>query len=63
MPSPLRVPKHPLGVALAAWRLWSRLPPRQRRLLLRAARTHGPRLASRAAAGAGAAALGRIRRR
>lgn len=39
-------PTSPLGVALTAFELWRRLPPRQRRLLLHATRTHGPRLAA-----------------
>jgi hypothetical protein len=35
----------PVGVALTAWDLWRRLPPRQRRWVLKQARKHGPRLA------------------
>jgi hypothetical protein len=38
----------PLGLALAMWRVWRRLPAAQRRQLLQAARTHGPRLAQSA---------------
>jgi TRAP-type C4-dicarboxylate transport system substrate-binding protein len=34
----------PIGVALTAWDLWRRLPPKQRRALLRAARKHGPKV-------------------
>ena len=60
MPSPLRIPKHPVTVAWALFKLWHRLPPRQRQRLLRAARTHGPRIAARAAAGAAASARRRV---
>jgi hypothetical protein len=38
----------PLGIALTAWDLWRRLPPKQRRKLMDATRTHGPRLAAKA---------------
>jgi hypothetical protein len=38
----------PLGLALTAWDLYRRLPPKQRRWLLQQARTHGPTLAQRA---------------
>jgi hypothetical protein len=38
----------PVGVALTAWDLWHRLPPRQRRWVLRQVRKHGPRLARQA---------------
>ena len=38
----------PLGVALTAYDVWRRLPPRQRRAILEATRKHGPRLAARA---------------
>ncbi len=34
----------PLGLALTAWDLWRRLPPKQRKQLMKAARTHGPKL-------------------
>lgn len=44
----------PLGVALTLWDIWRRLPPRQRRFLVKQARTHGPRLAKQAAAAAAA---------
>jgi hypothetical protein len=36
------------GVALTAWDLWRRLPPAQRRLLIRQARKHGPTLVKQA---------------
>jgi len=35
----------PLGVALTAWDIWRRLPPKQRRWVVAQARTHGPRVA------------------
>jgi hypothetical protein len=34
----------PLGLALTAWDLWRRLPPKQRKQLLQAARRHGPKI-------------------
>jgi hypothetical protein len=37
-----------IGVALTAWDLWRRLPPKQRQLLLAQAKLHGPRLAKKA---------------
>jgi hypothetical protein len=40
----------PIGLTIAAWRLWRRLPPAQRRQLLRLVRRHGPRIAQAAAA-------------
>jgi hypothetical protein len=36
-----------LGLALTAWDIWRRIPKQHRRLLIRQARTHGPRLASK----------------
>jgi hypothetical protein len=38
----------PFATALVMWDLWSRIPPRQRKLLLQQARKHGPRLARQA---------------
>ena len=38
----------PLGVALTAYDLWRRLPPSQRRRIMEATKTHGPRLAAKA---------------
>jgi hypothetical protein len=49
----------PWALTIAAWDIWRRLPPAQRQQLLRAARKHGPKLASRAAK----AATDRRRRR
>jgi hypothetical protein len=37
----------PVGIALTAWDIWRRLPPRQRKQILNAARKHGPKVASR----------------
>ena len=37
----------PVGVALTAWDIWRRLPPKQRRQILDIARKHGPKVASR----------------
>jgi hypothetical protein len=34
----------PLGLALTLWDLWRRLPPKQRKQLLKAARKHGPKV-------------------
>ena len=39
-------PTSPIGLAYTAYYLWRRLPPAQRRQVLRAARTHGPRVAA-----------------
>ena len=49
----------PVTLGFAAFRLWRRLPPAQRRMVLSLARTHGPKVA----AGAVAAATSRARRR
>jgi transposase-like protein len=32
----------PLGLALTAWDIWRRLPPKQRQMLMRQMRKHGP---------------------
>jgi len=45
-PMPRLVPTSPVTVALTAFEIWRRLPPSQRRLVLRAARTHGPKVAA-----------------
>lgn len=37
----------PIGLALTAWDLWRRLPPRQRKQLVNLARKHGPKVAAR----------------
>jgi hypothetical protein len=36
------------ALTLMVWDIYRRLPPQQRRQLMRLARTHGPRLAARA---------------
>ena len=38
----------PLALALTAYDIWRRLPPKQRQQLLAATRKHGPRLAANA---------------
>ena len=38
----------PWALTIAAWDIWRRLPPAQRRQLLILARQHGPKLAARA---------------
>ena len=43
-------PRGTIGMALAAYKLWARLPPAQRKALFAQARKHGPKAA--AAAGA-----------
>ena len=37
----------PLGLALTAWDLWRRLPPKQRKQVAALARKHGPKVAAR----------------
>jgi hypothetical protein len=37
----------PVGVALALYDIWRRLPPRQRKQLMALARKHGPTVAKR----------------
>jgi hypothetical protein len=37
----------PLSLALTAWDIWRRLPPRQRKQILNIARKHGPKVAAR----------------
>lgn len=32
----------PLGLALTAWDIWRRLPPKQRQMVLKQMRKHGP---------------------
>jgi len=63
------VPRNPVAAGLAAYGLWRKLTPAQRRLLLDAARTHGPKVAAAArthgpkvAAAAAAAATARRKR-
>ncbi|HEY3962901.1 MAG TPA: hypothetical protein VGL84_10280 [Gaiellaceae bacterium] len=35
----------PIGMALMAWDVWRRLPPRRRKWIVKQARQHGPRVA------------------
>jgi hypothetical protein len=37
----------PVGIALTAWDLWRRLPPKQRRQIMNIARKHGPKVAAK----------------
>jgi len=37
-----------VGLAMTAWDIWRRIPPRHRKTILREARKHGPRIAKRA---------------
>ena len=37
----------PVTIALTAWDIWRRLPPKQRQQVLNAARKHGPKVASK----------------
>jgi hypothetical protein len=37
----------PVGMALTAWDIWRRIPPQHRKLIIKQARTHGPRIAAR----------------
>lgn len=37
----------PLGLALTAYDIWRRLPPKQRKQLLDLTRKHGPRIAAK----------------
>ena len=38
----------PVGVAIALFDVWRRLPPRQRKQVLKLARKHGPKAAAKA---------------
>jgi hypothetical protein len=40
----------PVGVAIAMWDIWRRLPPKQRKQLMGLARKHGPTVARRVVA-------------
>ncbi|HEX6663764.1 MAG TPA: hypothetical protein VF025_08825 [Gaiellaceae bacterium] len=37
----------PVGVALTAWDIWRRLPPKQRKQVIAIARKQGPKVATR----------------
>ena len=50
MPRPLRLLTRrvgPVELALTAYDIWRRLPPKQRKQILALAREHGPRVAAR----------------
>jgi hypothetical protein len=36
-----------IGLALTAWDIWRRIPPRHRKTILKQARKHGPKVAKR----------------
>jgi hypothetical protein len=38
-----------VGIALTAWDIWRRIPPQQRRMIVREARKHAPTVARAAA--------------
>ncbi|MHB8470150.1 MAG: hypothetical protein ACYDCH_10400 [Gaiellaceae bacterium] len=48
MPRLSKLRPGPLAVAIAAWDVWRRLTPKQRKLALDLARKHGPKVAKRA---------------
>jgi hypothetical protein len=55
VPTPFRLLSRragPLGLALTAYDIWRRLPPKQRRQILDVTRKHGPRVAARFVNGA-----------
>ena len=61
MPTPIRhFVRRPgaVGLALAAYDIWRRIPPAQRKQILLATRRHGPRLAAAAVKRGQAAARG-----
>jgi hypothetical protein len=37
----------PLGLALTAWDIWRRIPKQQRRMIMKQARKHGPKVAAK----------------
>jgi len=37
----------PFGLALTAWDIWRRIPKKHRRAILRQARKHGPKVATK----------------
>ena len=48
MASRFRLRPKPWAIAIAAWDVWRRLPPKQRQQVIGLARKHGPKLAKRA---------------
>jgi hypothetical protein len=53
----------PIGIALTAWDVWRRLPPRQRKQILNLARKHGPMVAARVLQASASARARAARRR
>jgi hypothetical protein len=53
---------NPLSLGFATYRIWRRLPPAQRRLVLELARKHGPKVAAAAVAAASTRARTRTTR-
>ena len=47
MASKRRLRPSPVGLAIVAWNVWQRLSPKQRKQVLKVARTHGPKVAAR----------------
>ncbi len=43
-----RIPRNPVAAGMFAYSIWRRLTPEQRSLVLQAAKTHGPKVASAA---------------
>jgi hypothetical protein len=37
----------PISLALTAWDIWRRIPPRHRKMIVKQARKHGPQIAAR----------------
>jgi hypothetical protein len=58
-----RISRNPFALAFLLFRVWARLTPSQRRMVLLLARAHGPRIAAGAAAVATAQARRRFRSR
>jgi hypothetical protein len=40
--------RDPIAIAMTAYQIWRRLPPRQRKQALKLVRKHGPKLAAKA---------------
>ena len=49
MPKKLKLRPTAWGIAVAAWDVWRRLPPKQRQQALSLARKHGPKIAKQIA--------------
>ena len=56
-----RLPMTPTAMGFLLYRTWKRLPPKQRKQLLNAVGTHGPRVATAAAAAAKSRAARKLR--